>query len=115
VLQDMNVLLLDDSHCLRAQVSDLCVRARAQELEFRATSLSTLVQMVAGGAGITLLPSLSVPTEARRAKLCVRSFASPAPHRTIALVWRKRSPLSAALREVAALIRGAYPHPQKRS
>ena len=108
-LHDADVLLLDDGHCFREQALAVCKDAKARELEFRATSLSTLVQMVAGGAGVTLLPELSVPTENRRAELGVRPFASPAPHRTIALVWRKRSPLEPALREVAATIRKAYP------
>jgi LysR family hydrogen peroxide-inducible transcriptional activator len=103
------VLLLDDGHCFRDQALAFCSMAKARELEFRATSLSTLVQMVAGGAGVTLLPSLSVPTEARRAKLCVRTFTQPAPARTVALVWRKRSPLTPALRQIARVIRESYP------
>ena len=65
--------------------------------------------MVAGGAGVTLLPELSVPTEARRAKLRVRPFAGPQPKRTIGLVWRKRSPLGPALREIARTMKEAYP------
>jgi LysR family hydrogen peroxide-inducible transcriptional activator len=110
-LRDAGVLLLDDGHCFRDQALEFCGAAKAHELEFRATSLSTLVQMVAGGAGVTLLPALAVPTEVQRAALRVRPFGHPAPHRTIALVWRKRSPLAGALREVAALIRSAYPAP----
>lgn len=106
------VLLLDDGHCFRDQALQVCGSAEtggARELEFRATSLSTLVQMVASGAGVTLLPALAVPTEAERARLCVRAFAEPAPSRTLALVFRKSSPLCPALRRVAAVIRSAYP------
>jgi LysR family hydrogen peroxide-inducible transcriptional activator len=113
-LRGSNVLLLQDGHCFRDQALALCAGAKARELEFRATSLSTLVQMVAGGAGVTLLPALSVATEAGRARLRVRPFAAPAPHRTIALVWRKRSPLAPALRRIAAVIRAAYPRPRRR-
>ena len=65
--------------------------------------------MVADGAGVTLLPKLAVPTEAKRANLKLRPFASPAPKRTIALVWRKRSPLAPALQKMAGTIREAYP------
>lgn len=108
-LGQARVLLLDDGHCFRDQALAYCAGARAQELEFRATSLATLVQMVAGGAGVTLLPQLAVSTEAQRARLHVRFLANPAPHRTIALVWRKRSPLADALRKVARTIREAYP------
>ena len=108
-LEDECVLLLDEGHCFREQALAWCTGAKARELEFRATSLSTLAQMVAAGTGVTLLPRLAVPTETHRAKLTVRPFAAPSPHRTIALVWRKRSPFDAALRELAATIRTSYP------
>jgi LysR family hydrogen peroxide-inducible transcriptional activator len=111
-LRGAGVLLLDDGHCFRDQALAFCSAAKARELEFRATSLSTLVQMVAGGTGVTLLPALSVATEARRAKLRVRAFTQPAPSRTVALVWRKRSPLAVALREIARVLRDAYPRPE---
>jgi LysR family hydrogen peroxide-inducible transcriptional activator len=107
-LQDQGVLLLDDGHCFRDQVLAFCTDARAKELAFRATSLSTLAQMVAGGAGVTLLPAIAVPTEAQRAELVIRPFARPAPMRTLALVWRKRSPLAPALRQLAGTVRTAY-------
>jgi LysR family transcriptional regulator, hydrogen peroxide-inducible genes activator len=108
-LRQASVLLLDDGHCFRDQALAYCSSAKARELEFRATSLPTLAQMVAGGAGVTLLPQLAVPTEAQRAGLRVRTFAAPVPHRTIALVWRKRSPFAPALRKLAATIREVYP------
>jgi LysR family hydrogen peroxide-inducible transcriptional activator len=108
-IRGQDVLLLDDGHCFREQALEYCSKAKAHELEFRATSLSTLTQMVAGGAGVTLLPRLAVATEAPRARLRVRPFAEPSPRRTIALVWRKRSPLAEALKRLAATIRGAYP------
>jgi len=68
-----------------------------------------LAQMVAAGAGVTLLPRIAVATESARARLRVQAFAEPAPHKTIALIWRKRSALAAAPRQVAATIRDAYP------
>jgi LysR family transcriptional regulator, hydrogen peroxide-inducible genes activator len=107
-LRDASVLLLDDGHCFRDQALAVCATADAQELEFRATSLTTLAQMVADGAGVTLMPALAVPTEAKRAGLVIRPFAEPAPGRTIALVWRKRSPVGPALTSVAATIREAF-------
>ena len=108
-LRDAPVLLLDDGHCFRDQALAVCSRARVRESEFRATSLSTLAQMVAAGAGVTLLPTLAVSTEAARSGLRVRPFADPAPHRTIGLVWRRNSPLAGSLQQVAAAIRSAYP------
>lgn len=108
-LRHASVLLLDDGHCFRDQALAICARSKADELEFRATSLPTLAQMVASGAGVTLLPSLAVPTEAKRANLRVRPFTQPEPGRTIALVWRKRSPLGTALRQIGTTIKNAYP------
>src|SRR4051812_44962057 len=64
-LRGETVLLLDDGHCFREQSLAVCSRAGADEASIRATSLSTLAQMVAGGAGITLLPALAVATENR--------------------------------------------------
>ena len=98
------VLLLADGHCFREQALAFCSRAGADELGFRATSLSTLAQMAAGGAGVTLLPRLSVPIENRRGALVVRPFAPPVPARTLALVWRPRSALAPALKPLAAAL-----------
>jgi LysR family hydrogen peroxide-inducible transcriptional activator len=113
-LRNASVLLLDDGHCLRDQALAFCSSAKAHELEFRATSLATLAHMVAGGAGVTILPQLAVPAEAQRAGLRVRAFAAPVPYRTIALVWRKGSPLAPSLRQLATTIREAFPRPGKR-
>lgn len=107
-LRNVDVLLLDDGHCVREQALEVCTRARARELAFRATSLATLVQMVVQGAGVTLLPALALDAETRRTELGVRPFQSPAPYRTLALVWRKRSPLGRAVRQLAPPISQAY-------
>lgn len=114
-LRGQDVLLLDEGHCFREQALEVCSSARAREGEFRATSLTTLVQMVAGGAGITLLPTLAVATEVVRAGLRVRPIASSKAYRTIALIWRKRSPLGPTLREVARVLRDAFPKSKQRS
>jgi LysR family transcriptional regulator, hydrogen peroxide-inducible genes activator len=114
-LHGQDVLLLDEGHCFRDQALEVCSVARTREGEFRATSLTTLVQMVAGGGAVTLLPTLAVATEARRAGLKVRPMASADAQRTIALVWRGRSPLGPALREVARALRDAYPAKNTRS
>lgn len=103
-LDGVPVLLLADGHCFREQALDFCSRAGADELGFRATSLSTLAQMAAGGAGVTLLPRLAVPIENRRGALVVRPFAPPVPARTLVLAWRPRSPLAPALRPLAAAL-----------
>ena len=111
-LRGATVLLLEDGHCFREQALDVCARARAQELEFRATSLPTLAQMVASGLGVTLLPKMAVATEAARAGLRVRPFEKEkGPARTIALAWRRGAAIGEALGAVAGVIRGAYPGP----
>jgi LysR family transcriptional regulator, hydrogen peroxide-inducible genes activator len=107
-LAGARVLLLDDGHCLRDQALAVCGGAGSEELGFRATSLPTLAQMVATGAGVTLLPELAVKTESRRAPLVIRPLAEPA-FRTVGLAWRPTSPLAPALRTLVATMRAAYP------
>lgn len=116
-LAGVRVLLLDDGHCFREQTLAWCQGAHATEVDFRATSLATLAQMVAGGAGLTLLPALAVPMENRRGALCIRPFARPEPGRTIGLVWRRGTALVPVLRAVAETIRrvhGAVSKPARR-
>jgi LysR family hydrogen peroxide-inducible transcriptional activator len=93
-LNGQQVLLLEDGHCLRDQALAVCTAQGASELgDFRATSLSTLTQMVTDGEAMTLLPELALGVETRgRRDLAVRPFRSPAPHRTIGLAWRPSSP-----------------------
>jgi LysR family hydrogen peroxide-inducible transcriptional activator len=92
-LDDQTVLLLEDGHCLRDQALEVCKRAGAVEsVEVRATSLPTLVQMVAGGLGVTLLPEASVTTLVQKhGPVALAEFAKPVPGRTIGLAWRTSS------------------------
>jgi LysR family hydrogen peroxide-inducible transcriptional activator len=106
-LHGHRVLLLEDGHCFRDQALALCAGAGAREADFRGTSLSTLALMVAGGAGVTLLPTLALPVENRRGDLAIRRFARPAPHRTIVLAWRAQSPAAAGMHELAKSLRPA--------
>ena len=105
-LEEQDVLLLEDGHCFRAQALALCAKVGAHEMDFRATSLATLVQMVAGGRAVTLLPELALVVENRGAQLETRAFAKPQPFRTIALVWRPNSPFAAAFRATAETLSG---------
>lgn len=104
-LRGATVLLLEDGHCFRDQALSLCGGAGVREVGYRATSLSTLVQMVSASSGVTLLPSLALPVENRRGQLRVRSFALPGPGRTLALAWRRGSAVRTALEHVAGTIR----------
>jgi LysR family hydrogen peroxide-inducible transcriptional activator len=101
-LDDQTVLLLEDGHCLRDQALAVCERGGAVEsMEVRATSLPTLVQMVAGGLGITLLPEAAASALVQpRGPVALAALGKPPPGRTIGLVWRTSS---ARLREFRML------------
>lgn len=91
VLIDQPLLLLDEGHCLRDQTVDLCRRVSIPVLgreESRAASLSTAVQCVAGGLGVTIVPESAVRPETRNPGIGVATFADPAPGRTMALFLR---------------------------
>lgn len=93
-LANEEVLLLEDGHCLRDQVWPVCESGGAHELgDFRASSLSTLTQMVSSHIGITLLPEMSIDVEIGRSEqIALRRFQQPEPFRTIGLAWRKSAP-----------------------
>ena len=112
-LRGASVMILEDEHCFGKQALELCFRAKAQDHQFRATSLATIISMVAGGVGVTLLPTLAVPREVRTNNLRVRRFTDPEAARTIGLVWRKKSSLTSALRKLATSMSQAYPKIQK--
>jgi LysR family hydrogen peroxide-inducible transcriptional activator len=107
-LEDVEVLVLDEGHCLRDQALAACTARGAHEAGFRATSLGTLVQMVGAGAGVTLLPRLAVPVEAAHAPVVIRPLRPPTPSRTIGFVFRESAPVSAALEKVAEAMRPPF-------
>ncbi|HWI20878.1 MAG TPA: LysR substrate-binding domain-containing protein [Vicinamibacterales bacterium] len=109
VLEGETVFLLEDGHCFRDQALALCGATGAHEADLKATGLSTLVQMVGGGDGVTLLPKIALAVENRRGQLAVRAFKSPAPTRTLVLVWRKGSAMKRPLDAMASVIRKAWP------
>jgi len=101
------VLLLEDGHCLRDQALAVCRHAGARESEgVRASSLSTLAQMVAGGLGVTLLPASAAAVEGRSGLALLR-FRDPEPSRELGLVWRKASPRGDEFRSLAEVLRAA--------
>src|SRR5207237_6685430 len=94
------LLLLEDGHCFRDQTLAFCEGAHVREVGYRATSLATLARMAAGGAGLTLLPELSLAVENRHDELAVRRFARPGPRRTLVLAWRAQTARALALRRI---------------
>jgi LysR family transcriptional regulator, hydrogen peroxide-inducible genes activator len=105
LFENDRLLLLEEGHCLRDQALSFCGMEQVQNLNtFGTTSLSTLVQMVANGFGVTLLPKMSIETEAARGNVQLLAFAPPEPSRKIGLVWRRSSPRRRDFTELAALI-----------
>lgn len=105
-LDGETLLLLEDGHCLRDQALEVCSRVGTHEKQdFRATSLETLRQMVATGAGITLLPELASRGAYGNARgVVIRPFARPAPVRHVGGVWRKTTARRAAVDAVCKII-----------
>ena len=98
-LADEALLLLEDGHCLRDQALAVCARSRVHEKQdFRATSLETLRQMVAAGAGVTLLPALACRgAYSAAAGMRVLNLVKPVPTRHIGAVWRPSSTRTLAI------------------
>jgi LysR family hydrogen peroxide-inducible transcriptional activator len=105
-LKGATLLLLEDGHCLRDQALDICNRIDVHEKQdFRATSIETLRQMVAAGAGLTLMPELATRgAHAAPKGLVFKPFSKPIPTRMIGAIWRKSSPRTAAIDAVARVI-----------
>jgi LysR family transcriptional regulator, hydrogen peroxide-inducible genes activator len=107
-LREMRLLLLEEGHCFRDQALSFCnMHAAAPREILEGSSLSTLVQMVSAGIGVTLIPEMAVPVETRSAAVSICRFRAPEPRRTIGMIWRRTSPLGAQLQDIAGLVRQA--------
>lgn len=105
-LKEMRLLLLEEGHCFRDQALSFCRIGSARPREImEGSSLSTLVQMVGAGIGITLIPEMAVPVETRSAQVSIARFPAPRPSRTIGMIWRNSTPLARQLRQIAEVIR----------
>jgi LysR family hydrogen peroxide-inducible transcriptional activator len=88
------LILLEEGHCLRDQALAFCAGDRRDKsFGLGATSLATVLQMVANGYGITLMPEVAVDVEARDRRVKLLRFAPPKPKRSVGLAWRSSSPL----------------------
>jgi len=107
-LGEMKLLLLEEGHCFRDQALSFCsLRNTLPREGLDGSSLSTLVQMVGAGIGVTLIPEMAVPVETRSAAVNIATLGPPHPRRTVGMIWRKTSALSAQLDEIAGLVRAA--------
>ncbi len=106
MLREMELLLLEEGHCLRDQALSFCQSFASVPRDLiEGSSLSTLVQMVGAGLGVTLIPEMAVPIETRSVSVSVNRLDSPRPSRTIGMIWRKTNPLSRQLEKIAETIR----------
>ncbi len=107
MLREMRLLLLEEGHCFRDQALSFCSLQSPRPREgLDGSSLSTLVQMVGAGIGVTLIPEMAVPVETRSAPVCVTHFEGTPPKRTVGMVWRRSSPLTGQLEEIAQAVSG---------
>jgi LysR family hydrogen peroxide-inducible transcriptional activator len=104
-LREMRLLLLEEGHCFRDQALSFCNMQLPPPREvLDASSLSTLVQMVSAGIGVTLIPEMAVAVETRSASVSVARFKNPQPSRTIGMIWRKTSPLARQLLQISEVV-----------
>ncbi|MBT0958492.1 LysR family transcriptional regulator [Alphaproteobacteria bacterium KMM 3653] len=107
-LREMRLLLLEEGHCFRDQALSFCgMRSNLPREGMEGSSLSTLVQMVGTGIGVTLIPEMAVPVETRSADVSIVRFPAPQPSRQIGMIWRNSSPMAKQLMQISAVVRRA--------
>jgi len=105
-LREMRLLLLEEGHCFRDQtLSFFNIQSALPREGLDGSSLSTLVQMVGAGIGVTLIPEIAVAVETRSASVSVAHFKSPQPTRTVGMIWRKTSPLAKQFQSISEVVR----------
>ncbi|KAB2885907.1 MAG: LysR family transcriptional regulator [Albidovulum sp.] len=105
-LREMRLLLLEEGHCFRDQALAFCAPPRSAPRDMmEGSSLSTLVQMVSAGIGVTLVPEMAVPVETRSARVALQRLARPRPSRQIGMIWRRSNPRGDQMRVLGELVR----------
>jgi LysR family hydrogen peroxide-inducible transcriptional activator len=100
------LILLEEGHCLRDQALAFCgAPRRDQPASLGATSLSTVIQMVANGYGVTLMPQVAIDAEAHDDRVRLLRFRDPEPGRSIGLAWRRTSPRRKDFEALGALLK----------
>ncbi len=102
------MLLLDEGHCFRDQALAACGLSADRTKTFAATSLSTIVEFVANGQGVTLLPEIALKKETAGDRIRVHRLASPGAGRMLSLVWRQATPYADLFEEIADVIRSSH-------
>ena len=102
------LILLEEGHCLRDQALAFCAsKTRDAAASLGATSLTTVMQMVANGYGVTLVPEIAAEVEVRDARVKLTRFAAPEPGRVIGLAWRRTSPRKTDFEVLGAVVKEA--------
>ena len=113
-LQKMKLLLLEEGHCFRSQALSFCeVRPENYRNIMNGSSLTTLVQLVASGVGVTLIPEMAARLEATMAQVSLCRFANPQPSRDIGMIWRRTSPLAPQILALSEVVRDAAKYLQE--
>ncbi|QPK78340.1 hydrogen peroxide-inducible genes activator [Corynebacterium lizhenjunii] len=113
-LDELDLLLLDDGHCLREQILDLCRAARVNPADAtnavtRASSLTTIMQLVIGGMGATLIPASALAAECRHPDIAVGNFAPDVTaQRQVGLVFRSSAARSDEFHAFGQLVSRAF-------
>lgn len=103
------LILLEEGHCLRDQALAVCGSiGEGAMAKFGATSLNTVLQMVANGYGSTLLPEMAVPVEVRADTPLALHHLEPEPSRTIGLIWRDSSPRPERFEKLGEVIQDVW-------
>lgn len=109
MLSEMKLLLLEEGHCFRDQALAFCnLPGSGARVVMEGYSLSTLVQMVSAGLGVTLIPQMAVSIETKSVTVSVAQLRSPRPTRNIGMIWRKSNPLSAQFEQIAEIISQSF-------
>jgi LysR family hydrogen peroxide-inducible transcriptional activator len=110
------LILLEEGHCLRDQALAFCgAPVRHHSTGLAATSLTTVMQMVANGYGVTLVPQIAADAELRDVRVRALPFAEPAPRRVIGLAWRKTSPRKQDFMAFGDMVIAAVAGPARRA
>lgn len=109
-LKDEDLMLLEDGHCLREHSLSLCrLKPRPGREQVAATSLGTLVNMVAGGLGVSLIPRLAADYGLPiGSDVAIRPFTTPVIGRQIGIAWKTGSPREAEAREIGEIVRTEF-------
>lgn len=108
MLKEMRLLLLEEGHCFRDQALTFCKMGSSNTQDVMdGNSLTTLVQMVAAGFGVTLIPEMAAEFEGRTPNISIAKFHKNPPKRKIGMVWRRNSPLQDKYIEIAQIVKAS--------